>query len=92
MISTVIFDLDGLLSDTERLHRRAYQEVLGRHGVTLTDAAYAEHWIRLGRGLAELLQEGTLPGHLLSDHFHIHCHYLLFSFPAVNSVRQQGLL
>ena len=55
MVSTVIFDLDGLLADTERLHRQAYQEVLGRHGVTLTDAEYDEHWILRGRGIGDLI-------------------------------------
>jgi len=28
MITTIIFDLDGLLADTEKLHWRAYQEAL----------------------------------------------------------------
>ena len=60
MISAVIFDLDGLLSDTEQLHRRAYQDVLGRFDITLTEAAYAEHWTRLGRGIVELLSERGL--------------------------------
>ena len=55
MVSAVIFDLDGLLSDTERLHRRAYQEVLGRRGVALTDAEYDDHWILRGRGLGDLI-------------------------------------
>jgi HAD superfamily hydrolase (TIGR01509 family) len=60
MISTVIFDLDGLLADTERLHRRAYQDVLQRFGVTLMEAKYTEHWIRLGRGITDFLQESRL--------------------------------
>ena len=37
MITTLIFDLDGLLADTEGLHRRAYQDVLGGLGITVTD-------------------------------------------------------
>lgn len=60
MISTVIFDLDGLLSDTEPLHRRAYEDVLGRLGITLDEAAYTEHWIRLGRGITEFLNDRSL--------------------------------
>ena len=35
MISTVIFDLDGLLADTEQLHCRAYQLALREHNVHL---------------------------------------------------------
>ena len=51
MITTVIFDLDGLLADTERLHCQAYQDALLRHGVVLTESEYAEHWVRAGRGI-----------------------------------------
>ena len=57
MITSVIFDLDGLLADTERLHRQAYREVLAPLGIVLDDAKYVEHWIRLGRGIADLLRE-----------------------------------
>jgi beta-phosphoglucomutase len=56
MISTVLFDLDGLLSDTETLHCRAYQAVLRRHGQELSDEHYAEAWIRLGLGIADFLR------------------------------------
>lgn len=57
MISTVLFDLDGLLSDTEVLHCRAYQTVLRRHGLELTEAHYAGHWIRRGLGISDYLNE-----------------------------------
>ena len=53
MITTVIFDLDGLLADTERLHCRAYQEALGSHGAAITEEEYAEHWVRSGKGIGE---------------------------------------
>lgn len=53
MITTVIFDLDGLLADTERLHCQAYQDTLLRHGAILTESEYAEHWVRTGRGIGE---------------------------------------
>jgi HAD superfamily hydrolase (TIGR01509 family) len=36
----VVFDLDGVLIDSEPLHLRAYQDVLAVHGVTLPDAVY----------------------------------------------------
>ena len=51
MISTVIFDLDGLLADTEQLHCRAYQLALREHNVHLATADYGEHWVRRGRGI-----------------------------------------
>ena len=55
MITTVIFDLDGLLADTEPLHCRAYQEALQTEGVTLTESEYIEHWVREGRGIGDWL-------------------------------------
>ncbi len=52
-ISTVIFDLDGLLADTERLHCRAYQLAFLEHGIALDELDYGEHWVRCGRGIAD---------------------------------------
>ena len=60
MITTVLFDLDGLLADSEPLHRQAYQEVLAQYGVTITDADYIEHWIRTGKGIADWVREYLL--------------------------------
>ncbi|MBA4386775.1 MAG: hypothetical protein C0404_02270 [Verrucomicrobia bacterium] len=60
MITAVIFDLDGLLSDTEKLHRRAYREVLWEIGAELSDETYAEHWIRLGKGIGDFIAERKL--------------------------------
>lgn len=57
MITTVIFDLDGLLADTERLHCRAYQEALQLQGCRLSEGEYADHWVRSGRGIGEWLAE-----------------------------------
>ena len=52
-ISAVIFDLDGLLSDTEILHMRAYREALKNQNVDLSDADYISHWIKNGSGIQE---------------------------------------
>jgi HAD superfamily hydrolase (TIGR01509 family) len=41
----VIFDLDGVLINSEPLHCRAFQEVLGSYGVGLTDREYYTHYI-----------------------------------------------
>src|ERR1051325_2709505 len=51
MISTVIFDLDGLLTDTEPLHCRAWRETLAEGGVAVSEEEYADHWIRAGLGI-----------------------------------------
>ncbi len=39
MIDTVIFDLDGVISDTQKLHSAAESEVLGSAGVIITPKA-----------------------------------------------------
>jgi HAD superfamily hydrolase (TIGR01509 family) len=65
MIAAVIFDLDGLLADTECLHCRAYQMALMEHGVELQDSDYAEHWVRFGKGIADWL---GLRGFALDPH------------------------
>ena len=59
MITTVIFDLDGLLADSETLHCKAYQDTLGSLGVTISEAEYAEFWIRRGLGINELYGVGA---------------------------------
>jgi HAD superfamily hydrolase (TIGR01509 family) len=60
MISTVIFDLDGLLADTEKLHRGAYKEVFTDLGVMLSDEEYEDHWIRHGRGIDAFVEQRNL--------------------------------
>ena len=61
MIATVLFDLDGLLSDTEPLHCRAYQLALAAHGVTLAEEQYLEHWTRRGLGITDFIRPHRLP-------------------------------
>src|ERR1043166_6896395 len=53
MIQAFIFDLDGLLADTESLHCRAYQQALLEHGTALDEADYCEHWVRSGKGIVD---------------------------------------
>src|SRR4051812_17568315 len=40
MLHAIIFDFDGVLADTEPLHLRAYQSVLGKEGIELTRDEY----------------------------------------------------
>lgn len=41
-IRGIIFDMDGLMLDTERLFRQAYQQAAMEHGVDFPDELYAE--------------------------------------------------
>ncbi|OHB80727.1 MAG: hypothetical protein A2Z25_02885 [Planctomycetes bacterium RBG_16_55_9] len=60
MISTVIFDLDGLLADTEKLHCGAYKQVFSELGVEITDQEYKHHWIRCGKGIDAFVEQRNL--------------------------------
>lgn len=61
MIQAVIFDLDGLLADTEKLHLRAYQITFSEVGIELSEKDYANHWIRCGKGTDAFIEEMNLP-------------------------------
>lgn len=56
MVSTVIFDLDGLLTDTERLHCQAWRQTLAGIGVEVSEEDFADHWIRAGLGIEEFVR------------------------------------
>ncbi len=60
MTTSVIFDLDGLLVDTEKLHYLAYRMALEEHGCPISETEYAEHWVRLGRGIADWVESRRL--------------------------------
>ena len=60
MIRAVIFDLDGLLADTESLHRQSYQEILREYAREPSDGEYLDYWIRTGKGAASWIREHGL--------------------------------
>ena len=57
----VIFDLDGVLIDSEGLQYAAYSRVLERFGVQVSEAVYATHWIARGRGPEYAVERFRLP-------------------------------
>jgi beta-phosphoglucomutase len=44
-LHAIILDFDGVVANSERLHLRAYQDVLDGSGLTLTDAAYFDRYL-----------------------------------------------
>jgi len=60
MIDSVIFDLDGLLADTEKLHLSAYKTVFSELGFELSDQEYSNHWIRSGKGIDAFVAKKNL--------------------------------
>jgi beta-phosphoglucomutase len=54
MLQAIIFDFDGVIADTEKLHLRAFQEVLDRRGIELGAQEYYDRY--LGRDDAGVLR------------------------------------
>ncbi|MFN8544333.1 MAG: HAD family phosphatase [Candidatus Binatia bacterium] len=50
MIRGVLFDMDGTLADTERIHWQAYRDVLAAYGVDVGIEEYRCHWIAVDGG------------------------------------------
>jgi len=46
----VIFDLDGVLIDSEGLQYKSYSKVLERWDIHVSKEIYSQHWIAAGRG------------------------------------------
>jgi beta-phosphoglucomutase-like phosphatase (HAD superfamily) len=44
-LQAIVFDFDGVIVDSERLHLLAYQEVLSTEGVTLSNDVYYERYL-----------------------------------------------
>jgi beta-phosphoglucomutase len=44
-LHAIVFDFDGVIADSERLHLRAYQDVLRPEGVELTDRDYYDRYL-----------------------------------------------
>jgi beta-phosphoglucomutase len=45
MLQAIVFDFDGVIADSERLHLRAYQDVLGPEGIELTTKDYYDRYL-----------------------------------------------
>jgi HAD superfamily hydrolase (TIGR01509 family) len=57
----VIFDLDGVLIDSEALQYKAYSQVLARYGVSVSAEEYAAYWIAAGNGPEYAVTTYALP-------------------------------
>jgi len=59
--SGVIFDLDGVIVDSEPLQHRAYNTVLQQFGVRVDQEEYGREWIAAGRGPEYAVRTYRLP-------------------------------
>jgi HAD superfamily hydrolase (TIGR01509 family) len=57
----VIFDFDGVLVDSERLHMAAYNAVFQKYGHTLDEQEYYKYWTSLGLGPKGEIERHGLP-------------------------------
>src|SRR5262249_21115620 len=60
-IRGVLFDLDGTLADTERLHWEAFNVVLAEFGVQVDIEEYRRHWIAVDGGPEYACRTYALP-------------------------------
>lgn len=44
-LNAIIFDFDGVIADSERLHLRSYQDILAPEGVTMSNDDYLEKYL-----------------------------------------------
>lgn len=58
-LTAIIFDMDGLMVDTEPLSRRAWAQVIGPFGATLTDEVYGRMIGRRTTEAAQILLEAA---------------------------------
>lgn len=61
MTAGVIFDLDGVIIDSESLQHEAYNRVLERYGIRVDVAVYGREWIARGRGPEYAVKTFSLP-------------------------------
>ena len=47
MLRAIVFDFDGIIVDAEPVHLKAFQEVLGRNGIFLSEEEYYEKYLAL---------------------------------------------
>jgi HAD superfamily hydrolase (TIGR01509 family) len=62
-IEAVLFDLDGLLIDSEPLHFACWKQSLATIGHDLKEETYSNHWTRAGQGIADFCTDLGFPQH-----------------------------
>jgi len=62
MLRTVIFDFDGVITDSEILHFRAFNQVLGQYGIELTKQEYYKTYLGFNDAdcYGKLIDQGLL--------------------------------
>jgi len=61
MIEGIIFDMDGVIVNTEGIHADCWVELFARYGLSLTREEFFDHWTRQGKDIRTLVAERGLP-------------------------------
>lgn len=54
-IKAILFDMDGVLVDSEHFHCKSYIKALEKYGIYLTEEEYFLEWTRQGKGIRDFL-------------------------------------
>ncbi len=60
MIKAIIFDMDGVLVDTEPVHCASYVQTFQDHGVKIEDNHFYDHWTKKGGNLQQFVDQKGL--------------------------------
>jgi len=60
MLESILFDMDGLLVDTEPILCKAVINALENQGIKLTEKEYFSHWTRNGRNIKDFIKEKNI--------------------------------
>ncbi len=53
MIKGILFDMDGVIVDSEEIHFKSYQKTFLNHNIDLTSEEYYDLWTKQGKGVEE---------------------------------------
>jgi HAD superfamily hydrolase (TIGR01509 family) len=57
MIKSLLFDMDGILVDTEPIMARVVALALADQGLHVTELEYYDNWTKKGKGIADFIKE-----------------------------------
>lgn len=91
-ITAVIFDMDGLMIDTERMAQRAWQRAGAEFGFTLPDELYLQAVGRTAKATAELFRAGMDAAFPFEAVYERKQHYLYTAIEQEGIPTKAGLL
>jgi HAD superfamily hydrolase (TIGR01509 family) len=60
MIKSLLFDMDGILVDTEPIMARVVALALADQGLHVTELEYYDNWTKKGKGIADFIKEKNI--------------------------------